>query len=184
MHRSGPYLLHNPSEVAAMSLTFSLHLSRSASVARARHRRVEPAPPLSADERVLQRSPDGDVVATTDALLLGDRVGQWRRIRWADIVWLGGSRADGLLTVRLWDGSQVHLPANARLAAVAQERIDAQRLLQVPAELGNGRRGTVVALRAGDAVQWRVLVDGPPDDPALAEACTRVIREIRALAGL
>jgi hypothetical protein len=148
-------------------------------------------PPLARHERILRRSEtiNGSVVATQDALLLGDRVGAWQRIGWVAVAAVGWSARDGCLSLRLWpDGEDqyrdIAVAADARLAAIVAERVDSVRVLSVPVRLPSGINARVLALRDGDAVQWRVLTDRPIESPGLQQECARALAEIRSLAGI
>jgi hypothetical protein len=176
-----------------MSFSISLHFGWPSSTAgtRGRHRAAERVPPLTHHERVLERteSSTGSVVATDQALLLGNRGGTWRRIAWAEIASAGWSHSDHCLILRLWASGDhpyrnVRVAAHERLAAIARERVQFQRLLCVPVELDNAITGHVIAVRDGDDVRWHVVADASLDSPALQRACARAISEIRSLAGI
>jgi hypothetical protein len=146
---------------------------------------------LAGNDRILGRtgSRTGQAVATEHALVLGDHAGNWRRIDWAAIASAAWSPSDQSLTLRLWptgdpEPEQIRLAGEERFAVIVRERVEYQRLLSVPVELATGILARVVALRDGDAVRWRVVVDRPLDSPALQDACTRAMAEIRSIAGL
>ena len=175
-----------------MSFTLPWHLghSHSASRAEAKHRRAEPQPLLERKERVLYRvdSATGISVATNQALIHSERTGSWRRIAWSDIASIGWSQVDNRFTLHLWPSESAALPpvrlvADARLAALARERVGAHLLLCVPVDL-DGNTGTVIAVRDGEGVRWRVILKKPTDDPETRRACAEAIAEIRGLAGI
>jgi hypothetical protein len=175
-----------------MSFTISWHVGHTHSVSRARakHGRGKPQPLPTGAGRVLHRvdSATGSSAATNRSLFHGSGTGGWRQIPWSDVASVGLSRDDDCLTLRLWPGQSdahpsVRVIADARLAAVAQERIAAHRLLCVPVDL-DGRTGRVIALRDGAGVRWQVMLDKPADDAATRRACADVIAEIRGIAGL
>ena len=155
-------------------------------------RRTFPGPPLAAGERLLRRftSDAKQIVATDRALYRESAAGQWLRIAWPDIALVGWSRGQHELTLRLWPsggGHEIRIPGDAALAAFADERVAATRLLITHAEIRPGLIATVTAVRCtdDDSVLWRVVVDGhdAADDPALRDACGRLIAELRGLAG-
>lgn len=151
-----------------------------------------PRPPLAERERILRRfRQDAEQLLATDRALYRARAGEdWLRIAWTDIAIVGWSRADHVLSLRLFPSAggerEMRMPGDAVIAAFADERVAATRLLLTHAEIRPGMIATVTAVRADDAtVCWRVVFDDDEaaTDPALGDACERLIAELRGLAG-
>jgi hypothetical protein len=153
--------------------------------------RTTAGPPLASGEHILRRFRNETelLVATDRALYRKGADGDWPRIAWPDIALVGWSRAERALTLRLWPSSarddEVRIPSDAALAAFADERVAATRLLITHAEVRPGLIATVTAVRnpEDDTVRWWVLIDDDDatDDPAFQAACARVIAELRGI---
>ena len=174
-----------------MAFSVSLHRGIPAVRVPAKHRAAKPVPPLAKKERTLARCESGaeSVIATDQALLVGDRDGSWRRFDWASVASATWSPVDNSLTMQLWPHGdatprRVQIRADRRIAATADERVQFHRILAVPVELPGGDIGHVVAVRVDDEVRWHVWADASVDSPAVRQACAAAIAEIRSLAGL
>lgn len=131
------------------------------------------------------------LVATARALYREGPDGDWLRIAWPAIAVVGWSRAQHVITLRLWPsaavGDEIRVPGDAALAAFADERVAATRLLLTQAEIRPGLIASVAGLRDPDdgTVRWRVLVDGQDvaGDPAFREGYEQLLADLRQLAG-
>jgi hypothetical protein len=129
-------------------------------------------------------------VGTDRALYVRNGHGDWSRTGWADIALIGWSRPDQTIEARLWsagvNASPLRIAAGRRFAAFAGEQVSATRLFSTRAEILPGVTGLVVAVRDGaDGTRWEIALD-PHEDVdgnALRAACTRLIDELRGLAG-
>lgn len=156
-------------------------------------RRTTTGPPLASGERILREFTNDTerLVATDRALYRVGATDDWSRIAWSDIEIVGWSRTEHALTLRLLPssviGHEIRIPGDAALAAFADERVAASRLLVTHAEIRPGVIATVIAVRVPDdeTVRWWVLVndDDAAGDPAFHEACARVVAELRGLTG-
>lgn len=135
------------------------------------------------------RKSSGMVVATNVAVHYKPPEGAWRCVAWADAVDVRWAAAEATLTLRTClDGPRVHrLAADAKLAALADERVAHAHLIRRRVELLPDIFGVVEAvLPADDALPvWRVLLDDPVrrDDPTIAQACHDAIAAVRSVTG-
>jgi hypothetical protein len=149
-------------------------------------------PPLAAGERMLAGSGRRPLatLGTTHALYFGVD-DDWQRTSWSDIASVGWSRADRHLRVLTWaklrTPSSLRIPADARFAAFADERVKSTQLLRTRVEVLAGVSATVFAVRshADGQVQWRLVLDRRDlaNDHAVHDACANIITEMRSLAG-
>lgn len=157
---------------------------------------VRDALALVPGERVLAaaQTPDGWLVATTDALWLADRAGP-SRLGWESVDTATWDRDAAVLTVvraaglgqrtRSW---RVRVDGDRDLLLVVKERVRATVLTSRRVSVDGRRGATVVARRPprGDDVTWAVAVDPgiDPDDVLVRAAVDQAKAELRRDLGL